>query len=99
MEACSSSSDEDCDDNQKIMFRHRPAAMRAFNEKCDVKYVGAHIAKYFGNELYFGTVTFVDKYYHVEYEDGEDFDLDGLSASIRLYEESQKKQHGPSTPH
>ena len=98
MEACSSSSDEDCEDNQKIMFRDDPATLQVVNKKCNIKYVGAHIAKYFGNELYFGIVTYVDNYYHVVYEDGdeEDFDLDGLQASIRLYQQSQKKQNVPS---
>ena len=51
------------------------------------QYVGARIAKYFGTELYLGTVAFVDDYYHIVYDDGDEEDMtqDELIEVMKLY--------------
>ncbi|KAL3776597.1 hypothetical protein HJC23_005797 [Cyclotella cryptica] len=53
----------------------------------DKKYVGSRVGKYFGRQLYLGTITSCDTYYHVLYDDDDEEDLDReeLMVGLELY--------------
>ncbi|KAL7486084.1 hypothetical protein ACHAW6_011682 [Cyclotella cf. meneghiniana] len=53
------------------------------NKNC----IGSRVAKYFGTQLFLGTITSCDIYYHVLYddEDEEDFDGEELREGLELY--------------
>lgn len=64
-------------------------------QKCSnsSKYVGFRLAKYFGGELYLGTVTFIDSYCHIEYDDGDEEDVgsDELQVLMQLYRKEGRR--------
>ena len=62
-------------------------------------YVNRRVAKYFGDQLYFGTVKsfgpetrFGDQIWHVKYDDSdkEDYDADDLDDGLRLYRQKRR---------
>lgn len=61
--------------------------------RCRNGYVGARIAKYFGVELYLGTVAFVDNFYHIVYDDGDEEDVlqEELNEMLKLYQSQSER--------
>eukprot|EP00956_Cyclotella_meneghiniana_P026276 scaffold56361_cov71-Cyclotella_meneghiniana.AAC.5 len=61
---------------------------KGLNPKLDQNYVGSRVAKYFKTELYFGTVSINNDYYHVVYDDGDEEDLDeeDFHKALELYQ-------------
>jgi hypothetical protein len=61
--------------------------------KCSSRYVGSRVAKYFGDELYLGSVAFIDDYCHIVYDDGDEEDVgsDELQVLIQLYHKEGRR--------
>ena len=86
----SSDSDSDSLDGEPLTQLPSPAGAAAAVE------VGARVAKYFGDELYFGTASSYDavnEFWFVNYDDGdeEEFEQEEFEAVKRLYRKHKDK--------
>ena len=86
----SSDSDSDSLDGEPLMQLPSPVGAAAAVE------VGARVAKYFGDELYFGTASSYDavnEFWFVNYDDGdeEEFEQEEFEAVQRLYRKHKDK--------
>ena len=86
----SSDSDSDSLDGEPLTQLPSPVGAAAAVE------VGARVAKYFGDELYFGTASSYDavnEFWFVNYDDGdeEEFEQEEFKAVQRLYRKHKDK--------